>query len=370
MKKEVRKNICIKVFFMAFIFPFIQSCTTDNNALTSENICMAIISGAGTAPPIPKLPEDRVVLIDSIIETNEIQEYVKTLKRLKKKVEPYTVGLGEEKMKEFRKNMRDEIYTKAYLKNMRAQIDIENELQDLNNCWGKIIVMKLRLKISLTVLLLLLTLCTTIIYSCSSEDYDFEDNSEELKVTTRSIQSRTVLVESIAESDVYMDFIISCDLLTEKMDNYRATLSQEELNEISHNINNVDFVLKLVKKAGVQNEINQIVEARERLNKSTKFSQLNSKEVDMLFYDYTKPAKHAVMLLKKREENTKEGCYEALLKELEMSYSTYYAMMALCDSEPIPALCQMSAETFLQKAKEIAAENYKNCMDKVRGVFL
>ncbi len=43
--------------------------------------------------------------------------------------------------------------------------------------------MKLRLKISLTVLLLLLTLCTTIIYSCSSEDYDFEDNSEELKVT-------------------------------------------------------------------------------------------------------------------------------------------------------------------------------------------
>ncbi|MCS2561173.1 hypothetical protein NXY46_07845 [Bacteroides ovatus] len=103
MKKEVRKNICIKVFFMAFIFPFIQSCTTDNNALTSENICMAIISGAGTAPPIPKLPEDRVVLIDSIIETNEIQEYVKTLKRLKKKVEPYTVGLGEEKMKEFRK---------------------------------------------------------------------------------------------------------------------------------------------------------------------------------------------------------------------------------------------------------------------------
>lgn len=66
--------------------------------------------------------------------------------------------------------------------------------------------MKLRLKISLTVLLLLLTLCTTIIYSCSSEDYDFEDNSEELKVTTRSIQSRTVLVESIAESDVYMDF--------------------------------------------------------------------------------------------------------------------------------------------------------------------
>ena len=70
MKKEVRKNICIKVFFMAFIFPFIQSCTTDNNALTSENICMAIISGAGTAPPIPKLPEDRVVLIDSIIETN------------------------------------------------------------------------------------------------------------------------------------------------------------------------------------------------------------------------------------------------------------------------------------------------------------
>jgi len=90
----------------------------------------------------------------------------------------------------------------------------------------------------------------------------------------------------------------------------------------------------------------------------------------MLFYDYTKPAKHAVMLLKKREENTKEGCYEALLKELEMSYSTYYAMMALCDSEPIPALCQMSAETFLQKAKEIAAENYKNCMDKVRGVFL
>ena len=230
--------------------------------------------------------------------------------------------------------------------------------------------MKLRLKISLTVLLLLLTLCTTIIYSCSSEDYDFEDNSEELKVTTRSIQSRTVLVESIAESDVYMDFIISCDLLTEKMDNYRATLSQEELNEISHNINNVDFVLKLVKKAGVQNEINQIVEARERLNKSTKFSQLNSKEVDMLFYDYTKPAKHAVMLLKKREENTKEGCYEALLKELEMSYSTYYAMMALCDSEPIPALCQMSAEKFLQKAKEKAAENYKNCMDKVRGVFL
>ena len=62
--------------------------------------------------------------------------------------------------------------------------------------------MKLRLKISLTVLLLLLTLCTTIIYSCSSEDYDFEDNSEELKVTTRSIQSRTVLGESIAESDV------------------------------------------------------------------------------------------------------------------------------------------------------------------------
>lgn len=148
MKKEVRKNICIKVFFMAFIFPFIQSCTTDNNALTSENICMAIISGAGTAPSIPKLPEDRVVLIDSIIETNEIQEYVKTLKRLKKKVEPYTVGLGKEKMKEFRKNMRDEIYTKAYLKNMRAQIDIENELQDLNNCWGKIIVMSKTLNLS------------------------------------------------------------------------------------------------------------------------------------------------------------------------------------------------------------------------------
>ncbi len=47
-----------------------------------------------------------------------------------------------------RKNMRDEIYTKAYLKNMRAQIDIENELQDLNNCWGKIIVMSKTLNLS------------------------------------------------------------------------------------------------------------------------------------------------------------------------------------------------------------------------------
>ena len=117
-----------------------------------------------------------------------------------------------------------------------------------------------------------------IIYSCSTDEYYIgETQMKENGITnTRALSSRMIndgstLIDSIASSDEFWEFEMSSELLADKFHEYTSTLSEEEYDKLMENLNDDDYVEDFMRKANLENELQQLAKAKENLSKHTGF---------------------------------------------------------------------------------------------------
>ena len=126
------------------------------------------------------------------------------------------------------------------------------------------------------------------IYSCSTDGY-YSDEIEKNEVTnTRALSSRMInngstLIDSIASSDEFWEFEMSSELLADKFHEYTSTLSEEEYDKLMENLNDDDYVEDFMRKANLENELQQLAKAKENLIQHTGFLRLSADERTQLF---------------------------------------------------------------------------------------
>ncbi|MDC2231152.1 hypothetical protein [Bacteroides thetaiotaomicron] len=192
-----------------------------------------------------------------------------------------------------------------------------------------------------------------VVYSCASDEYELPDNEiahrKDLK-TTRSITMDDKLT-AIAESDEFIDFLISAKQLIEKVDAYKASLNKNELVDY-----NVEDILENV---NIENELNHLKESRNNLHANTLFSELNEIERFDLFNDYTSVE---CSLLKTREEGGKEDdCYRKLQDGYKKAQTLYEVYLSCCETEDL-INCAREAIKVRDNARERADYDYVICM--------
>lgn len=110
-----------------------------------------------------------------------------------------------------------------------------------------------------------------IISSCSSDEHGFEVDRE------------PTLVNSVAESDEFLDFKQHCMSLAEKVQSYTSTLSKEEFDELMNNLNNDDYMMRIVDGVNLMEDLAIVENARNNLLNNTNFHLLNESEQTTLF---------------------------------------------------------------------------------------
>lgn len=132
-------------------------------------------------------------------------------------------------------------------------------------------------------------------YSCTSGQYDLEEDLSELNLkpvaTTRSIEgsSRMLLIDSISESDEFLDYMLAVKALFKKSDDYFSSLSKKERTalETTASLNNIEEnkgaagyseLCELLK-----DEMNAVVSTAKVLRKNTDYLKLDNNELNVLF---------------------------------------------------------------------------------------
>lgn len=196
----------------------------------------------------------------------------------------------------------------------------------------------------------------SIIYSCTSDDYPIMDNdihsSENAKTRSLAItNNKDSLLAVIAESDEFIDFLISARQLTEKLDVYKASLNQKELNEYA--------VEDIFEKVDIENELRELEKSRNKLRRNTLFLELGDIERFQLFSDYENMGRS---LLKNKEEgNKKDKCEKILQEGYDKAQTLYDIYVACCESKDF-VKCVREAARIRDDARDRAEYDYLVCM--------
>lgn len=211
---------------------------------------------------------------------------------------------------------------------------------------------------------------TFFIYSCSSDDF-YSDEMQMDKngmVTSRALSSRMMdqgetLMDSIAISDEFWEFEMSIQLLAEKFDHYISTLSEEENDKLMENLNNDEYMEIIMKESNLENELQQVMIAKEKLILNTGFSRLSDDERIQLYTQYAESNKMTgIKLLKTREEGGKNSCLEQKEKTILEAYRRYNNAIVDCKLDGIVSLCAMQAGAKYNKDKREAEKDYQECL--------
>ena len=180
-------------------------------------------------------------------------------------------------------------------------------------------------KISLHVTAIVcVVLATTFFNSCNSNDY----NDEQMYDTK-------LLIDTIATSDEFWEFERNSELLSDKFQAYTSTLSAEEYNKLTENLNDDDYMEEFIGKANLEKELQQMNEAKENLLLHTGFSKLSEDERMLLFMQYANScetnkqiayaqakADYDNAIIKCRQESSTNYCYTQALAKYERSKRT------------------------------------------------
>ena len=223
------------------------------------------------------------------------------------------------------------------------------------------------------------------IYSCSADGY-YSDEIEKNEVTnTRALSSRMInngstlidsigghkyslaavsLIDSIASSDEFWEFEMSSELLADKFHEYTSTLSEEEYDKLMENLNDDDYVEDFMRKANLENELQQLAKAKENLIKHTRFLRLSADERTQLFILYAESNELTkVKLLKTREEGgSTSSCEEQKQAAYKQAKADYDNAIANCQNGSMPSGCLIQAAAKYDRAKDIANKEYKECI--------
>lgn len=209
------------------------------------------------------------------------------------------------------------------------------------------------------------------IYSCSADGYYSDEvEIEKSEITnTRALSSRmindgTTLIDSIASSDEFWEFEMSSELLADKFHEYTSTLSEEEYDKLMENLNDDDYVEDFMRKANLENELQQLAKAKENLIQHTGFSRLSEDERTQLFMLYAESSERTkVQLLKTREEGGgTSSCEEQKQAAYRQAKADYDNAVANCQNGSMPSGCLMQAAARYDRAKDIANKEYKECI--------
>ena len=210
-----------------------------------------------------------------------------------------------------------------------------------------------------------------IIYSCSTDEYYIgETQMKENGITnTRALSSRMIndgstLIDSIASSDEFWEFEMSSELLADKFHEYTSTLSEEEYDKLMENLNDDDYVEDFMRKANLENELQQLAKAKENLIQHTGFLRLSADERTQLFILYAESNELTkVKLLKTREEGgSTSSCEEQKQAAYRQAKADYDNAVANCQNGSMPSGCLIQAAAKYDRAKDIANKEYKECI--------
>lgn len=155
-------------------------------------------------------------------------------------------------------------------------------------------------------------------YSCSSDIHSFNDELDEIKVegaTTRGmVGHRMSLVDSVAETDEFVEYMIALNSLYKKSDEYFSKLSKQEISmlESTAKLNNVGD-----SDAGVgysdlyqalKSEMDMVVRTARILREKTDYLKLNDDEVNTLFRDHTLTPRRVMKKSRNSENDPIKKC--------------------------------------------------------------
>ena len=210
-----------------------------------------------------------------------------------------------------------------------------------------------------------------ITYSCSTDEYytDETQMAENGIAKTRGFSSRMLnnentLIDSIASSDEFWEFEMSSELLADKFHGYTSTLSEEEYDKLMENLNDDDYVEDFMRKANLENELQQLAKAKENLIKHTGFLRLSADERTQLFILYAESNELTkVKLLKTREEGGgTNSCEEQKQAAYKQAKADYENATTNCQGDNMPLGCIAQAAAKYDRNKRIADREYADCI--------
>ena len=210
-----------------------------------------------------------------------------------------------------------------------------------------------------------------ITYSCSTDEYytDETQMAENGIAKTRGFSSRMLnnentLIDSIASSDEFWEFEMSSELLADKFHEYTSTLSEEEYDKLMENLNDDDYMEDFARKANLQDELQQMAKAKEKLIQHTGFLRLSEDERIQLFILYAESNELTkVKLLKTREEGGgTSNCEEQKQAAYTQAKADYDNAVTNCQSGSMSSGCLIQAAAKYDRAKDIANKKYKECI--------
>lgn len=171
--------------------------------------------------------------------------------------------------------------------------------------------LKLKKKVLCMSTLILIVCMTCIVYSCNSADAFFDETGIcEGEAHTRALSARSIctLVDSVADSNEFLDYILQFRLVKSKFTLYLNSLDSDELETFNNNINNDEFVADFMVKAELSEDIQLLIEYRDELLSNISFCKLKDTEKKELF-NYSSSS-NIRPLIKDREEILYSVCWE------------------------------------------------------------
>lgn len=134
-------------------------------------------------------------------------------------------------------------------------------------------------------------------YNCSSDSSSFNGELDEVELertTTRGmVGHRLSLVDSIAETDEFLEYMVALNSLFKKSDEYFSTLSEQEraMLESTAMLNNIEGSDTGVGYSdlyqALKSEMDMVVSTSRILKERTGYLRLNNNELNMLFCELT-----------------------------------------------------------------------------------
>lgn len=209
-----------------------------------------------------------------------------------------------------------------------------------------------------------------VFHSCNSENDEFMNDSSlrmNNSAEATSINTRTLMVNSIAETDEFLDYGTSCMLLAEKLKSYTSTLSPEEFDDLMKNLNNDDYMLEIANKVNLEKELFMVEDARKRLLTKTDVKLLDDSEKMNLFVKFADNTQTS--LLRTRSEGgggvTKAECKRRLDEDYAYASAVYLSAMILCSCSTGglgTCFCAIAASAAYDYAITLADRSYYDCM--------
>lgn len=210
-----------------------------------------------------------------------------------------------------------------------------------------------------------------IIYSCSADEYNFNEtqtvelsNSNIRAFSSKTLNEKYTLIDSIADSDEFWEYQMSSKLLADKFHHYTSTLDQEEYSKLMEKLNDDDYIEDFINKANLENELKQMKEAKDKLLKYTRILKLSEDERMQLFIQYAYSCENTgIKLLKSRNEGGNSNrCEEQRQAAYARAKANYDNAIIKCREGSSTNYCYVQANSKYDRDKDLANNEYEQCM--------